>query len=474
MYLLSTKEMKEVERIAIEDMGVPSIVLMENAARNTAEIIIEQNPKSVIVIAGKGNNGGDGLAIARHLLTNNIKTKVYFIGDKNKSTKDCATNLQILENYKANIEYGSDKINFYNCDVIVDSLVGTGLKRRLSDEYINIVDKINKSGKFVISVDCPTGINSDSGDDYGVAVNADITVTFHMAKIGLMLYPAYSHAGKIKIVDIGIPYTNKSNTFILDNITMPERKSDSHKGTYGKALIVAGSDTMAGAAVMNCKAAYRVGTGLINLCSTKHVIDIIHSTVPECVTTLRENIDLNYGNVCAIGSGLGINTELVEKVINNYKDTLIIDADGLNSISKNTDILLNLKTDCIITPHILEMSRLTGYQVSYIKNNMINVAKEFAHKYNVTVVLKDSHTIIANKEKVCINITGTSAMSKGGTGDCLCGIITGLIAQGVNSFDAACMGAYINGKAGEYSADKLGLYSVMASDIIDNIPFCIK
>lgn len=472
MYLLSNAEMKEVERAAIEDMGVPSIVLMENAAKNAAEIILAQKPQRAVVIAGKGNNGGDGLAIARHLITNNVKTKVYFIGDSQKATTDCKTNLDILKNYNANIIFDND-IDLKHCDIIIDALIGTGLKRKLSEEYIKIVNAINNSNKFVVSIDCPTGINSDTGEDYGIAVNANITVTFHQPKTGLMLYPAYSHTGKIIIKDIGIPYTNKSNTFILDDISIPKRNAYSHKGTYGKALIIAGCDNMTGAAVLNAKACYNAGAGLVNVCSTDHVIDIIQNSVSEAITTKRENIDYNYGNVCAIGSGLGRNYSLVETVILNCNNKLIIDADGLNSLSENTDLLLKHKNDCIITPHIMEMSRLTGLDASYIKQNMIETAKNFAQKYNVTVVLKDTHTIIASPEgKVCINITGTPAMSKGGTGDCLCGVITGLAAQGINSFDAACMGAYINGKAGEYAEKKLGSYSTSASDIVDNLYHC--
>lgn len=473
MYILSTEEMKAVEKYAIEEIGVPSIVLMENAARNTAEIIISQNPEKAVIFAGKGNNGGDGLAIARHLITNNIAVKIYFIGDRSKATKDCITNLNILEKYNTDISYGYNG-EALDCDIIVDALIGTGLKRKLSEEYTQIVNKINSSNCKIVAVDCPTGINSDTGEDYGMAVNADITVTFHCPKTGLMLYPAYSHAGKIFVEDIGIPYISKSDTFILDGFNMPKRNPDSHKGTYGKSLVVAGCETMAGAAILNCKSAYKAGAGLVNLCTTDNVISAIHQALPEAVTTKRNNIDYSYGNVCAIGSGLGNNRELVENVIKNYKQNIVIDADGLNCISENTDILNNVKNRCVITPHLREMSRLTGYDVKYIKSNLITVAKEFAQKYNTVVVLKDSHSIITDGNKICINITGTPAMSKGGTGDCLCGVITGLIAQGISLFESACLGCYIIGKAGERAEEKFGMYSVMAGDIIDCISDVIK
>lgn len=470
MELLSTSEMKLAEKYAIDNIGVPSIVLMENAAKNAADVILNEEPKSVVVFAGKGNNGGDGLAIARHLISHNIETKIIFIGNEDKATADCKTNLNILKNYKADIEYGFNSTDISQYDIVVDALIGTGLSRKLSDEYIEIVEFINNSRKKTIAVDCPTGINSDTGEDYGIAVNADITVTFHRPKIGLMLYPAYSHCGKIVVKDIGIPYIKGSKTFVLDSINMPERKKNSHKGTYGKALIVGGCDTMAGAAILNAKAAYKIGAGLVNICSTPHVINVAHCSIPEATTTPRSKIDYNYGNVCAIGSGLGINYEIVKNTIENCNNTLVIDADGLNSIANNTDILFKLRTNCVITPHIMEMSRLTGKSVTNIKNNMVSTALDFAKKYNVVVLLKDSHSVIANpKGDVCINITGTPAMSKGGTGDCLCGVITGLIAQGVDAFEAACMGAYINGKAGEAAEKRLSAYGVMASDVVESI-----
>ncbi len=476
MYILSNNEMKEAERIAIEDKGIPSLILMENAARGVVDIILSQNPQNVIVFAGKGNNGGDGLAIARMLITNSIKTKIFFIGEEDKATPDCKKNFEILKAYNADIVYTTDNINIKDYDLVVDALIGTGLSRRLNDKYSNIVNLINK-GKFVVAVDCPTGVNSDTGNDYSIAVNADITVTFHLPKKGLLLYPAFSHIGKLIVKNIGAPYIGSYNTFILDNPKelMPKRYNDSNKGTYGKALFVSGCDTMAGAAVINGTSAYKVGCGLVNICSTSHVIGVIHNTLPEAVTTKREDINVNYGNVTAIGSGLGISDEskkLVEYVLKNSKVPIIADADALNIIAEKEE-LKNYTS--VITPHLKEMSRLTCLDVSYIKENIIETAKDYAKKYNTVVVLKDSHSIIASPDgRICINITGTSAMSKGGSGDSLTGIITSLMAQGVNAFDAACLGAYINGKAGEIAEKESSSYSVIALDISKSIPKAIN
>ena len=232
---------------------------------------------------------------------------------------------------------------------------------------------------------------------------------------------------------------------------------------------------MAGAAVINAVSAYKTGCGLVNVCSTSHVINVIHNSLPEAVTTLRENLNLNYGNIIAIGSGLGINSDsikLVEYTLNNAEVPVIADADALNIIAKNK----NLKPcTSVITPHIKEMSRLTGLNINYIKENMIKIAKEYAVMYNTVVVLKDAHSIIASPNgKVCINTTGTPAMSKGGSGDSLTGIIAGLMAQGLQAFDAAALGTYINGKAAELAEKESSPYSLLALDISRAIPKAIN
>lgn len=482
MDIVTTAQMKAIEADAIEKKGVPSLLLMENAAYGVKKEVLKYNPKNVAVFAGKGNNGGDGLALSRQLMAMGISVTIYFVGDFNKATPDCNKNLSYLKAYNADIHYVTDNINLIdltNSDVVIDALIGTGLNRQLSPLYSEIVNIINSSGKTVISVDCPTGINSDTGEDYGIAVNSDITVTFHLPKIGLLLYPANSHIKKLVVSDIGIPYISKNNIFTLDKNSakeiLPKRVEYSNKGTYGKALFISGCDTMAGAAIINAKSAYKAGCGLVNICSTRHVIGVAHCILPEAVTTLNSDLTtaLEGKNAIAIGSGLGISDngrKTLEYVIENSKAPLIIDADGLNTLSENTDLLKRLKVNCVITPHLKEMSRLTGISVKEISANMQKTALDFAKKYNIVVVLKSAHTVIASPNgRICINTTGTSAMSKGGSGDSLTGVIAGLIAQGLKPFDAACLGAYLNGKAGEIAEQKLSSYSVMATDISDCI-----
>jgi NAD(P)H-hydrate epimerase len=462
---------------------------MENAALNVTKEVMKQNPKSVLVFAGKGNNGGDGLATSRQLITRNVNVKIFFIGDKEKATPDCRTNLDILENFSADIEYLSDAKQaltaVHHCDIIIDALIGTGLKRRLSDLYSEIADIINNSGKYVISVDCPTGINTDTGEDYGIAVNANKTVTFHCPKTGMLLYPAYSHIGDLVTGDIGMPYGDTvSNTYMLTekgaSDLLPQRSENSHKGSYGKAVLISGCDTMTGAAVFNTKAAYKTGCGLVNICSTKHCISTVQLYVPEAVTTILPDTngyisDLNTdvlksASALAIGSGLGCTNygiEVVKKALESDIPT-VVDADALNIVAKNN--LHSLLNGKIITPHIKEMSRLNGLKTADILADMIGTAKEFSKKYGCITVLKSSHSVIASPDgKICINTRGCNAMSKGGSGDCLTGIIVSLLAQGTEKFNAATLGAYINGLSGEITAEKLGQYSVTASDMTDNI-----
>jgi NAD(P)H-hydrate epimerase len=481
--------------------GIPSIILMENAAKNVTDEIIKMNFENILIFAGKGNNGGDGLAVARQLITAGKTVKIIFIGDKNKATTDCKINLSALENFNADILYLTDNIDntailseLDNCDIIVDSMIGTGLNRAVGGVYADITDMINQSKKYVIAVDCPTGINSENGEDYGKAVFADKTITFHYPKKGMLLYPAFGHMGEIKIGNIGMPYGNEPySAFVLTKsqaqALLPKRTENSHKGTYGTAVFVSGCDKMTGAAVFNVKAAYKTGCGLVKIASVKHCIDVVQLAAPEAVTMSVEEENgfvkkispTVFKNIkaFAIGSGLGNvpnNADIIRFALEECaknKITPVVDADALNTIAFKKDY--EILNGAVITPHLKEMSRLTDKSIAEIQTDLIGTAAEFSAKYNVVTVLKSAHTIIASPNgRICINTTGCSAMSKGGTGDCLAGIITSLIAQGLDGFSAAISGAYICGLAGEKAAKKYGNYSVNATDIIESIPKAIK
>lgn len=510
MKVVSSEQMKKIEQAAMNELGIPSIILMENAAIAVVNECRKQlegikKPKAVI-IAGKGNNGGDGLAVARHLHLLGIDTGVIFTGEPESATLDCQLNLNIIQHMDIPITFVPDDdilnipYTIETCDIVIDALIGTGLKDKLNDIYEYLVDIVNRCARYVISIDCPTGINSDTGLVPSTAIKADKTVTFFLPKLGLLLHPASEYAGEIITADISIPYDLASefeleyNTLTKNEIAdfLPNRNEHTHKGNYGRAFLFAGSTQMPGAAVLASSAAYKIGCGLLNACVTADVSNVIHSLLPEAITTILPAIDgklcaesynqikekLNDATIVALGSGMGQSAEASEfvfKLVENSKVPLIIDADAINAIAKNTEILKKIKVPCVITPHMVEMSRLTGKSVEYVAANVIKTAREFAHEYNIITVLKDSRTVIAHPDgEIYINTTGCNAMAKAGSGDCLTGSILGLACQGKDLYTASVLASYINGKAAELAASNLSNYGVLARDVINSIPLVLN
>lgn len=504
MKIVTGTAMKQIDTIAVEEFKIPSIVLMENAALTVVEVIKQylkdfKNP-SVIVACGKGNNGGDGFAIARHLFQLGIDVSVIVIGNIN--SEDAATNFDIVKaldipilRIRTEKEFVTAKKLIQKADLTVDSLLGTGIKGATEGIIKNFIDILNQNSRYTVAVDIPSGVEAETGKVCGNAVKANTTVTFALIKQGMLLYPAYEYVGKLIVTDIGIPkklissLNLKSNTIVEDELDsmMPKRKSRSNKGDYGKLLVLAGSKQMTGAAILVCKAAYRMGTGLVNLAAPEKVIDIAQTEILEIVNKIlpsesgkfcTKSFDaikdiLNSFSAVAIGSGIGTGkevTKFVSEFIYNVNIPTVIDADALNAVSNDINILKTSKAPIIVTPHPKEMSRLTGLPVDDILQNTVEIAKSFSVEYNVITVLKDSHTVIANPSgEIYINTTGNSAMSKGGSGDVLTGIIGSLLSQKKEPFIAAALGVYLHGRAGERASKKLGIYGVLASEICDFI-----
>lgn len=499
MKIVDGEIMKLIDKSAIEDFKIPGIVLMENAALAVVKEIKKQiqnikEPKIVIAV-GKGNNGGDGLAIARHLYLSNIDVNIVFVGNTADIKGDAYTNLNIVKALKIPI------IEFQNInqienvidksDIVVDALLGTGLIGSTKGAIKEIIDLINLKSKYTISVDIPSGVNAQTGYVEQNAIKANKTITFALIKQGLLLYPGTEFVGELILADIGIPkqiinkIDIKSN--IIDSIDLPPRNSRTNKGTYGKLMVIGGSKEMTGAPILTCKAAYKTGVGLVNLAAIKDVINIAQCNMLENVNTIlpAENgkvclksfetikYSINCFDALAVGPGLGQSKEVskfIGELLYNAAIPIVLDADALNVIAKDINMLKTSKAKIIITPHPGEMSRLTGIPINDILKNTVEIAKEFSAEYNVITLLKDSRTIIANpKKEVYINTTGNASMSKGGSGDVLTGIISALIAQGKEPFIAAALGAYIHGKAGEEASKNLGMYSVLASDLCNYI-----
>ena len=492
-YVLDAASMKNVDSYSINTLGIPSVVLMERAALSVTEAI-ESKVKGnihtdIICVCGRGNNGADGLAVARQLYLKGYNVDVYII-NSHASTKEFDIQLNIIKNL------GIECINspdFSKYGVIVDALFGNGLSRELAGEARIVVDTINKcstsvlsqytqnidnnGNRLVVAVDIPSGISASTGVVMGSAVNADITVTFGFEKIGHILYPAASYCGKIIRKDIGFAQypdmTRDIFTYDYSDISdmLPLRKPDGNKGTFGKALVIAGSRLYGGAAVLSSRAAARIGAGLVRtlthisnrtavITGNMECIVDTYDTDEECgdfVKNTETLVDkcICWADVVCIGPGLSMEesaVKLVRSVSAKKNIKKLYDADALN-----------------ITPHIGEMSRLTGLDIAVIKNNPIDTARTYSREHNCVCVLKDARTIVSDGERVYINMSGNDGMATGGSGDVLSGIITGLMAQGLTTFEASALGVYIHGCAGDEAALSNGKYSMVAGDIIDNI-----
>lgn len=509
MKAVTSDEMKKIEREAIFDIGIPSLVLMETAAFKLSErcfeVISEKKRSKVVVFAGKGNNGGDGLAFCRHLhqkrsFDREIEIEVIFVGDKERASEECKAQLNILTNliergFSFQIHFLNEEKNFdiskeiADADLIVDAIIGTGLKYELREDISKIVDIINNSGCVIACADCPTGVDADNGNVLGNGVYGDFTVTFHLPKVGLLVGEGAVCAGQLFIEDINIPYGLEKG--IMTNVLerkevyglIPKRPKNANKGTFGKVFIFAGCENMPGACVIASKAAYRIGAGLVYSCSVRSVCEVVRTYLPEAVTKVlpdkggslfEESVsafDFSNANAVVVGPGLGDDDgvlEFVKKVTSNSKAPVIIDADGLNAISKDLSVFREICAPCIITPHLREMSRLSGKSVSEIKKDIVGAAREFSQEHNVIVVLKDFRTVIAEPNgRVFINMTGCSALSKGGSGDCLTGIIGGLVAQGMDCFFAGVLATYIFGLSGERAEEEFGGFCTLARECAD-------
>lgn len=531
-YVLDAASMKNVDSYSINTLGIPSVVLMERAALSVTEAI-ESKVKGnihtdIICVCGRGNNGADGLAVARQLYLKGYNVDVYII-NSHASTKEFDIQLNIIKNL--GIEYINSP-DFSKYGVIVDALFGNGLSRELAGEARIVVDTINKcstsvrsqytqnsdnnGNRLVVAVDIPSGISASTGVVMGSAVNADITVTFGFEKIGHILYPAASYCGKIIRKDIGFAQypdmTRDIFTYDYSDISdmLPLRKPDGNKGTFGKALVIAGSRLYGGAAVLSSRAAARIGAGLVRtlthisnrtavITGNMECIVDTYDTDEECgdfVKNTETLVDkcICWADVVCIGPGLSMEesaVKLVRSVSAKKNIKKLYDADALNIIAKykieldgsNDDVdyeaggnsgNASYKDDMsdknvVVTPHIGEMSRLTGLDIAVIKNNPIDTARTYSREHNCVCVLKDARTIVSDGERVYINMSGNDGMATGGSGDVLSGIITGLMAQGLTTFEASALGVYIHGCAGDEAALSNGKYSMVAGDIIDNI-----
>lgn len=503
MKVITSEEMRQLDKAAQTRFGIPGLILMENAGVQSVRYIEESygnlKDKNIAVVCGKGNNGGDGLVIARHLTNKGAYASVYLLSDAKEISRDSKTNLEIIKRMKMPVYTGASNIQsgLKKADIIIDAIFGTGLKKDISGIYAKAIDLINRSEKPVMAVDIPSGIDSDNGRIKGCAVKADLTVTFCLPKIGHFIYPGAEYSGTLKIADISIPKglvdesSIKTHLIAKDSASkiLPKRRADAHKGDFGHLFIIAGSPGLTGAAVMAGLSGLRIGTGIVTLGVPEGLNHIFETKITEAMTlplpqTNEQTISpaaknkiinfLKKADVVAIGPGLSQNREtaqLIRELIREIRVPMVIDADAINSLAGHADILKKTKAQAIITPHPGELSRLINITSDDINRDRITIARKVSQQYNIIVVLKGANSVIAEPDgNVYINNTGNPGMASGGTGDVLTGIIAGLICQKVSPINAAIAGVHLHGLAGDLASLEKGEAGLIAGDMIKKIP----
>jgi len=494
MKIATSQIMTSIDRYCIDILGIPGIVLMENAALKVMKNIPENN-KNFAIVCSSGNNGADGFAVARHLFNRGNYVEVFSLGSEENMSEDALVNLNIIRNMgvkiiKVNNNEDLDILreSIKHSEMTIDAIFGTGLSREVKGIYSIAITIINENSKYILSIDVPSGFECNSGKVMGNCIKSNKTVTFELYKKGFLGYDADSLTGEIVVEDIGIPRSVvdkfHENEYIMDidfiKKLIVKRNKYSHKGDYGRTLILAGSPGFTGAAYISTQAAVRSGAGLVTLCCDSSIQNILSGKLVEAMTAStndEKKLDssITKSNCIAIGPGLGNNhvtLKLLEKILLNSKCPVVIDSDGLNVLEGNLEMLKNRKCPIVLTPHMGEMARISGFSIDEINQNKIDMAKEFAKKHNVILLLKGFNTIITDGKTLQINSTGSSAMASGGMGDCLTGIIASFISQGYDIFTAACAGAYVHGYCGDKLSEKM--FCVNANHILEALPSIIK
>lgn len=506
MRLITAEEMQTIDRQAIEDLGIPGVVLMENAGRAASESfcreLTELFPGPVLVMAGKGNNGGDGYVMARILADQGWQVETIVLGAPEDIHGDAGTMLDILVKLGSPVHFAGEarelrsRFSAVGPEIIIDALLGTGLRSSVRGLYAEAIEIINSAGVRVLSVDIPSGVSGSTGQICGVAVKADLTVTFDHGKIGHGTDPGAGFCGYLDVVDIGIPLRGRSEpesevwlTEVDEALEwLPERPERGHKGSFGHLLLISGSTGKSGAAALAGLSAVRSGCGLVTVGAPASIHEILEVKLTEAMTFPLNDRNGQLGldaqpqitrllegkGALALGPGLGQSAELVDLVAWLVQDTelpLVIDADGLNLLAGQLSFLQQRQGPVpVLTPHPGEMARLCGRSVAEVEADRFQLTREFARQHQVVLLLKGPRTLIAAPDgRMRINATGNVGLASGGSGDVLTGVIGGLLAQGVDSFDAAALGAWLHGRAADLVAMAQGVAGMAASDLLSHL-----
>jgi NAD(P)H-hydrate epimerase len=512
MKILTSREMRGIDRTAIEELGIPGPVLMENAGLRVVRALRARCEdiagERIVVIAGKGNNGGDGFVVARHLANSGARPEVVLLAAKDEVKGDAAVNLAVIlkmglpvTEARTEAEWKKARAAVFRASVVVDAILGTGLDKPLEGLYAAAVEDINKSPAFLVAVDVPSGLSSDTFETIGPSVKADLTVALAAPKIAHIFPPAADRVGELVVAPIGIPPALFEDPALklelVEEATVRpffrKRKRDTHKGTFGHLLIVAGSVGKSGAAALAGRAALRTGAGLVTVATAAGVLPSIARTMAELMTeplaetpertiaaaALPRAVALLKGkNAVLVGPGLSTNASTAEFVLGllpRIKTPCVIDADGLNIVSGKLDVLGRMAGPVVLTPHPGEFARLTGLANEEVVRRRLTLVPEFAAKHGVTVVLKGYRTLIAVPDgRVFVNPTGNPGMATGGTGDVLGGMIASELVQEKDALGAVLSAVYAHGLAGDIAAERLSEKALVAGDIIRYLPAALK
>ncbi len=516
MKLLTAAEMRELDRRAIAEVGIPSLVLMENAGRSIYQVLRREFPElagEVAVLAGRGNNGGDGFVVARYLANAGTPVAVFLLGRRDQVGGDARVNLEILAHQglevvevleESHLQAALDRLA--RAGLIVDALLGTGLNSPVTGLLASLIQQVNHLKRPVLAVDLPSGLSADTGEVLGAAVQAEVTVTCGWPKIGQIVAPGRDYVGRLWQADLGIPpdLAREAKVSLAEarelRELLPPRPWDSHKGTFGHLLVLAGSEGKTGAAALACQGGLRAGAGLVTLGVAQSLNDIMEVKVTEAMTLplpqaegaralgrqALEPIEAFARGCAALALGPGLGThpetrELVRTLVQRLDRPMVVDADGINALAgdqerpkekgQGKNFSLGAAGPRILTPHPGELARLLGCSPKEVQSRRLALARETAGQYGAVLVLKGAQTLVAAPDgRLSLNPTGNPALASGGTGDVLTGLIGGFLAQGLSAWDAARLGVYLHGLSADCFAAQHGPRGLVAGDLLARFP----
>ena len=504
MKIATVSQMRTMDRRAIEDFGIPETLLMENAGLAAYRALQARYPaqgQGVLVLCGSGNNGGDGLVVARKIFSDGGRPKVLLLGDPQRYQGASAVNWEIVQ--RAGIETFTDSTSevleelLAACHLVVDGILGTGLSKPVQGRYAEVIDRVNASGRPVVSLDIPSGIHGDNGQVMGTAIKADLTVTFGLPKVGNLLYPGFAYGGTLFTTRISFPpeLTDASELAIALNEPrpLPARDPAGHKGTFGDALFICGAAGYYGAPYLAAMGFLKAGGGYARLAAPASIVPAIAGLGPELVflpqaetaagSLALDNLEnlvnaAQSRDMVVIGPGLSRDVEtgrLVRRLADTLPQPLLIDGDGLTAVSRASEKLAHRPGETVLTPHLGEMARLTGLTVEAIRDDPVGVLQKTAARLRAVVFLKGAHSLIGfPDQRVFINTTGSHAMATAGSGDVLTGTIAAMRGAGLPLDQAVLKGVALHGRAGDIAAETIGADGVTARDILNGLTEAVR